>query len=401
MSDLTRPMNVPEHVPRELVVDFDLYEVHGVAGDTQRAWRDALPDRPLVYTPRNGGHWVFTRAEDIEVMLRDTNRTCNSSVLIPPPEGAIKVLPEQSDPPDHNFYRSSIAGFFTASEVAKREGEMRALTVELIDRMKSKGRCDFIAEFASELPIVMFLRIMGLSIEHRAALRASAVKMVRGANAQAKTEGFQELQSYIAARIAERQAAPVEDIISRVLSTEVDGRKMTYDEVLGLCSALLLGGLDTLASLLGLIGRYLAVNPAQRRYIRANPADMPRIVQELTRRFALVSVTRVIKVDQDYKGVRLKQGDLVLLPTMLHSLDETRFACPVAVNFERKNTPNITFGSGIHTCIGNVLARTEIRIFLEEWLTRIPEFRLAPDRELVVYSGPITGFHELWLEWPA
>lgn len=392
-------MNVPDHVPPHLVVDFDLYQVPGVAGDTQLAWKNSLPEGPIVYTPRNGGHWVFTRAEDIEIMLRDSNRVSNSSILIPPPQSTIKVLPEQSDPPDHDFYRGSIAGFFTANQVSKREAEIRALTIELIEGLKPCGECDFIAEFASELPIVMFLRIMGLSIEHRGALRASAVKMVRGADAQAKTEGFQELQSYIAARIEERQRSPKEDIISHVLSTQVDGRKMTYEEALGLCSALLLGGLDTLASLLGLIGRYLAENPDQRRYIRANPAAMPRVVQELTRRFALVSVTRVIKVDQEYKGVRLKQGDLVLLPTMLHSMDEARFSCPFAVDFERKNTPNVTFGSGIHTCLGNVLARTEIRIFLEEWLPRIPEFWLKPDRELVVYSGPITGFHELWLQW--
>jgi len=393
-------MRVPDHVPPELVVDFDFYNIPGIEGNVQNAWKSALPDLPIIYTPRNTGHWVFTRAEDIERMLRDSERLCNTSILIPPPQGDIKVLPEQSDPPDHAFYRGSVAKFFTADLVAKREEEIRALTVELIEGLKPRGECEFIRDFAGELPIVVFLKIMALPLEHRAALRASAVKMVRGSDAQAKTEGFLELQTYIAECIKERRASPREDIISNVVVTNTNGRQMQYDEALGLCSALLLGGLDTLASMVGLISRHLAESPEDRRFIRENRSEMPRIVQELTRRFALVSVTRVVKVDQEYKGVRLKKGDLVLLPTMLHSMDERRFGCPTRVDYERKNAPNATFGSGIHTCIGNVLARAEIKIFLEEWLMRIPEFSLKAGHKPLAYSGPISGLHELWLEWP-
>jgi len=90
---------------------------------------------------------------------------------------------------------------------------------------------------------------------------------------------------------------------------------------------------------------------------------------------------------------------MVLLPTMIHSADEKRFKCPYEVDFERKMSANLTFGSGIHTCIGNVLARAEIKIFLEEWLTRIPEFQMKVGLKRTGYSGAVNGFHELWLEW--
>lgn len=393
--------DVPSHVPRELVCDVDFYNIPGVSGDVQLAWKDALPDAPLVYTPRNGGHWILTKGADVETFLRDHELTTNLHIMIPPPQGGIKVLPEQSDPPDHGFYRGSIAGFFTAPQIAAREEEIRAVTIELIEGFRARGECDFIAEFANELPIIMFLRLMQLPIEDRAPLRDSTVRAVRGADAQTKTEGYGELQAYIAQRIEERIAEPRDDIISHILAMKAGDRVMAYEEALGLGAALLLGGLDTLASLLGLVGRYLAENPEQRRYIRENPDKLSRIVHELTRRFAPVSVTRVVRMDREYHGVTLKTGDLVLLPTMLHSMDEERFACPHAVDFERKMTPNVTFGSGIHTCVGNVLARTEIRIFLEEWLARIPDFRVKPGTDVVIESGPVSAFRELWLEWDA
>ena len=391
---------VPDHVPAELVVDFDFYDIPDIGGDPQLTWKAALPDVPIVYTPRNGGHWVFTHAEDIEAAFRNFEQLSNSSIIIPAHESPIKMLPDQSDPPDHGFYRQSVESFFSASAIAARENEIREFAIELIETLKPRGECDFIEEFANQLPIVMFLRIMGLPVEDREPLREAATKMVRGSDAQTKTDGFEGLLNYLAERIAERQISPCDDIISSLLSTNIDGRQMVRNEALGICGDLLLGGLDTVASLLGLIARFLAENPDQRRFIRANPAQMPRIVQELTRRFAIVSTGRVVKRDHDFKGVRLKQGDLVLLPTVLYGMDEMLFACPHAVDFERKMTPNITFGSGIHTCLGNVLARAEIRIFVEEWLARIPEFSRKPDCELVLFSGPVTALQELWLQWP-
>lgn len=397
-------MNIPSHVPPELVVDIDFYNIPGISEDVQAAWQNAIPDLPIAYTPRNGGHWILTHGDDVDLFLRDFRRTTSSNIMIPAPEGGPKILPAVSDPPDHGFYRQSIASFFTGTEIAKREDEIRSVTVELIEGFRPRGQCEFIGEFANELPIVMFLHFMNLPIGQREALRQSTVKAVRGATVKDKTDGYAELQTYMVERIEERQAAPRNDMISHILATTIDGRAMTYDEALGIGSALLLGGLDTLASLLGLIGRHLAENHADRNYIRKHILEhgerMPRILQELTRRFAPVSVTRTIRMDQDFKGVALKKGDLVLCPTMLHSMDESRFECPSAIDFDRKVLPNLTFGSGIHTCVGNILARTEIQIFLEEWLSRIPEFALKPGHEVVIESGPVSAVRELWLEWP-
>lgn len=392
---------IPAHVPPELVVDFDFYAIPGIAEDAQRAWKDALPAQPIAYTPRHGGHWVFSRGEDIDRLLKDYELTTNSAILIPPPGGEVKVLPEQSDRPDHTFYRRSIAGFFTQDQINRREAEVRAVTVELVESFIARGECEFVSEFSNELPIIMFLKMMSLPIEDRGPLRDAAVATTRGSDAREKTEGYLALQDYIARRIAEREREPRDDVISHVAGFEADGRKMDYNEALGLCSALLLGGLDTLASLIGLIGRFLAENPDQRRYIRENPDKMQRIVQELTRRFAVVSVTRVSRADQEYQGVQFRKGDLFLLPTMMHSMDPELFENPFEVDFERKLQPNVTFGSGIHTCVGNILARLELRVFLEEWLTRIPEFRLKPGKAVVAASGPVASLHELWLEWPA
>lgn len=400
-SALAQGATIPAHVPPELVVDFDFYAIPGIAEDAQLAWKRALPAQPIAFTPRHGGHWVFSRGEDIDQLLRDYDLTTNSAILIPPPGGDVKVLPEQSDRPDHTFYRQAIAGFFTQEQINRREDEVRAVTRSLIDGFIGRGECEFVSEFSNELPIIMFLKMMSLPIEDRGPLREAAVATTRGSDAQAKTEGYLALQDYIVRCIREREAKPRDDVISHVVNFEVDGRKMKYEEALGLCSAMLLGGLDTLASLLGLIGRFLAENPDQRRYIREHPDKMQSIVQELTRRFAVVSVTRVSRSDQEYRGVQFRKGDLFLLPTMMHSMDPEQFENPFEVNFERKLQRNVTFGAGIHTCVGNILARLELRVFLEEWLGRIPEFRIKPGTQVLASSGPVCTLHELWLEWPA
>jgi len=153
--------------------------------------------------------------------------------VIPAHESKIKMLPSQSDPPDHTFYRKSVVNFFTAGAISARENDIRAFAIELTEHLKPKGECDFIAEFANELPFIMFLRILDLPVEDRVQLRESTGKMVFSSDPHAKTEGFEELQSYLAARLETRRTSPVNDLMSSVVHAKFDGRSMTSDEALG------------------------------------------------------------------------------------------------------------------------------------------------------------------------
>ena len=134
----------------------------------------------------------------------------------------------------------------------------------------------------------------------------------------------------------------------------------------------------------------MARNPTARRELREHPERLPVAIMELARRFPLVTVGRELRHDMEFAGATLKKGEMIMAPTILHGLDETENPNPLHVDFARADVKHSTFGSGSHTCPGAHLARTETRIVLEEWLARIPEFRIAPGH-LISYTGGIVG----------
>ena len=198
-----------------------------------------------------------------------------------------------------------------------------------------------------------------------------------------------------------RRRSPGDDLISRVVHATVGGRPMTDEEIHGYLSTVLFGGLDTVASTLGFVALFLATHPGHRQQLVREPALVPNAVEELLRRFAVAAPARVAACDFDYKGVSIRAGDSIQLAGLLHNLDERVYADAMTVDFKRKLPVIGTFGFGAHRCPGSFLARTELRIFLEEWLTRIPDFELAL-RERPEYAGGMgVSIVRLPLAWPA
>jgi cytochrome P450 len=163
----------------------------------------------------------------------------------------------------------------------------------------------------------------------------------------------------------------------------------------------LFGGLDTVAATLGFVAHFLATHPEHRRQLIENPALIPNATQELLRRFAVANLARTVAKDIEYNGVVMKEGDPVLVPSVLGNLDERRFSDPLSVDFHRDRVTNhVTFGAGAHRCVGNLIARTELNVFLEEWLRRIPDFGITPGRQPVSRCGSVMAIVELPLSWP-
>lgn len=173
---------------------------------------------------------------------------------------------------------------------------------------------------------------------------------------------------------------------------------MRDDELQGLMSVLMLAGLDTVASMLTFIVRFLAVNPSNRQTIRDRPDRMTNIIEEFLRRMAMVNLTREVARDTVLGSVRLKAGDLVVVPTALANFP-TDGDDWLGVDFDRPRYLHATFGAGAHYCMGSALARAEIRIFLEEWLSRIPDFAIAPGTTLTVKVGATAMLQSLPLIW--
>lgn len=394
----------PDHVPDALVHDFDLYCVPGADVDVHLAFRDLQEKAPPIFwTPRNGGHWVATRADDIVAMQRDYRHFSHERIVLPPmPPEVPRQIPLEMDPPEHSFYRRPLTQALMPGIVATLEDKVRAVAAELVEDLRSRGECEFVAEFAKVLPIHVFLDLVELPREDKPYLLDLAEAAVRAPTGQERAEAHHKVGEYLARWVAERRETPGDDLLSRIVNVEVDGGKICFPEAIAYASLVLFGGLDTVAGMLGFVARFLAEHPDHRRQLVEGLGDeafMKKAIEELVRRHGLANTARVIREDFTYSGVDFRAGDRILPPNLLVGLDDRANPDPMTVDFAREKPVHATFGNGPHACPGAVLARRELRIFLEEWLTRIPDFQIKPGTRPVLATGMVNGVLELELSW--
>lgn len=393
----------PAHVPADRVVDFDIFDFPVEEVDYQQALKAQLADgKPdLLWTPRNGGHWIMTRFDGIATVLADSDHFSSRHITVPPDtSGRPPLVPLQLDPPDHTPYRALLQQTLSPKAVGALGEAARALAIELIEGFKADGQCEFISAFAQHLPIAIFMNIVGLPESDRPMLTEMAERALRGDDSAERTQAAIDIGAYGMRKVMERRAHPGSDLISRIATAEVDGQPIGDQQLAGLVTLLLLGGLDTVASSLGFFAQFLARHPEHRRQLVEHPELIPNAVEELLRRFPIAILARQVRSDMPYDGVTLHAGDMVLAPTPLSGLDETRFADPLSVDFNRERPGlNATFGGGAHRCPGSMLARTELRVFLEEWLKRIPDFAIAPGADVKVSARSVATITALPLVW--
>lgn len=396
---MTYPDNwiVPAHVPPHLVIDFDCLLPSGAETDVHLAWK-VLHDGPdIVWSPYNGGHWIATRAEDIEVIQKDGARFSHRLINIPPTP-QITLVPLELDVPEHTAYRALITPSFLPQAIASMEDDIRALTIELIEGFQANGQCEFVNDFAKMLPILIFLRLVDLPSSDRLELLTMAEMAVRG-TLEERIESQVLLQRYLGKWIQERTLNPGKDVISLIVNAQIDGAPIRPERMFGMLIVVLFGGLDTVASMMSFICRFLAEHPGKRQQLVDDPQLINTAVDELIRRHGVTNTARVVTGDFYFKGVPLKDGDQIQVPNALFGLDERRFSDPMDVDLTRKPVIHAAFGNGPHRCPGSFLARTEIKVFLQEWLKRIPDFRVTPGEQPRTASGAVNGVLHLPLVW--
>ncbi len=393
--------DLPEHIPLELVVDYDTFHVDTPDGDFGAAMlrlRDSGVPR-LFWTQRNGGHWVATGADLVREVIEDAARFSNRAMRVPKQANPVPpMIPLMIDPPAHGRYRRLIAPALTPKRVRNLESRARALSVELIEALVQRGECEFVGDFAQHMPIAIFMGMLDLPAEDRPLIMGIVDHIVRPDVPETRMRGFAELADYTRAIAKARRSDPGEDLVSALIAADFGGRPLDEIELQGLMTVLMLAGLDTVASMLTFIARFLATSPGHRRMLVANPAILTDAIEEFLRRMAMVNLTREVAGDTQLEGVQLKQGDLIVAPTALANFPDDGDDW-LAVDFHRPRRPHATFGAGAHYCPGSMLARTEIRIFLEEWLRRIPDFTIAEGAHLEVKVGAAVMIPRLPLVW--
>lgn len=404
MSSVEAPVRpVPAHIPPERIVDFDLYDPPGASEDFHAPWKrlqDAAPD--IVWTTANGGHWIALRGKPIEEIFKDHEHFSSKVIIVPRERGdKIKVLPTTLDPPAHRPYRALLNAGLSPRVVREVEPDVRQLVIDTIESFRDRGACEFISEYAEILPISIFMRLVNLPVGDALTLKPWADQINRPDGSIEPEEVMRRFADYLRPHVQARQADPGEDLLSQIVCTPVNGAPLGEAEALELCTQVLIGGMDTVVSFLGFMMMFLARNPGHRRQLVEDPGLIHAAVEEFLRRFGIVQNGRLVVSDHLFHGVQMKAGDVVIMPGALHGLDEREHDDPLEVNFQRRNPAHSTFGHGAHRCPGSMLARAELRITLEEWLPRIPDFEI-PEGETVSMQGGIVGcVTRLPLRWKA
>lgn len=400
MTD-THMNETPSHVARERIRDVDVFDLPGAGTDVHRAWVALAGGHDIIWTPRNGGHWIATGGDLILKLFRGDERFSNREVAVPAGSMLVPTLPIQADGEAHKAYRALIEPAFRPAAIQAYARRARELTVEIIERLKPQGRCDFTGDYAAILPLVIFLQIVDLPEEDRERLHRHTRVMTHEPDLAKRHEAFRGVAAYLQEKITERRISPGDDLLSKVIHGKALGRPLNEQEVLGMTTLLLFGGLDTVASMMSFVMKFLAEHPAHRQWIIDNPGRSAFAVEEIMRRYGVSQLMRTALVDTELDGAAIRAGDLIMLPTSLHGLDPREFDDPLEVDFERRAKPSATFGAGAHRCPGASLARLEMQIMVEEWLHRIPDMGIDPTRPLVQRSGLVNGILELPLRWHA
>jgi cytochrome P450 len=324
------------------------------------------------------------------------------------------LIPLNVDPPRHSKYRKLLDPLFAPRRMEEQEEDITARVNGFIDAFIDQGECNFSEEFADIFPASVFLGLLGLPEEelrmfldlrdgilHPEKRDPGAREDFEKRMAVMKATS-QEIYDYFSGVIAKRQKQPSNDIITRFLNAEIDGDKLTPEEILDICYLFLIAGLDTVSDSLTCFYAFLARNPDHRRQIVENPSVIPAAVEELLRWESPVptGVPRVATEEVELpSGEKVALGTAVMVSYGAANVDGSAFEDPFAVRFDRETNPHIAFGGGVHRCLGSHLARRELRITLREWHRRIPDYRIKPGHETLEYPPGLRHVKDLTLTW--
>lgn len=390
----------PSHVPDDVVVDFDYIHPAGMDELGVYGAMKRLHDGPdIVWSPRHGGHWLVTRAEDVRFVQENYEVFSHEIFMIPRELQRFRPVPLAVDPPNHTRYRAVINPGFTPKRVLAMREDARALTIELAEKMLPNGSCEFLSEFARIMPVTMFLKMVNLPLDRREQFVEWGIAIMSAYDPDDRAAAQMRVHEYLQKILDEREGGEGDDLLTRVANWRRNPRFQSEEEVMSMATLLFVGGLDTVASELSYIVHYLAEHPQLQRRLREEPGIAQRASEEFIRRFGLSNTGRILTRDFEYKGLLFKKDEMIMVPNNLSGIDDRMYENALTVDFDRIAAPYNTFGNGPHKCVGAPLAKAEVEVFLEEFVTRMPEFRLDPDRKPVEHCGSVPGYEQLYLRW--
>lgn len=401
-----RPTNglVPDHVPQELVVDWGL-ALPGSEKDPYAtlAVMGAGPD--IVFSPharRGWGTWLIKRYEHVAEAfmhpeLFSSDRYSGFSAVL---GEDWPMIPLEVDPPLHKPFRMMMDRVFKASRIAELAQKIDGMVEDMTEAVRAQGRCDFQQAVGRRLPTTVILQLVGLPLDEADRFLEWEDIQMRSTDMDARRGAARTIADYLVAAIKDREANPRDDLLTFIAQAEVNGCPLNDTEKLGIGYLLYSAGLDTVASTMGFVFRYIAERPALQSMLRDQPDLRQKAIEELLRLHSVSMPGRIVTRDMEFHGVQFRKGDYVTLMTMLAGRDPEMFANPETLDLDRPNTNrHLAFGTGPHNCMGSHLARRELRITLDYWLDRMPPFRIADPDGVEAHGGSVFGVDVLPLAW--
>ena len=385
--------------------DYDIFDA-GYVADPFGIWDELRAACPMAHTDRWGGSWLPTRYADVYAIAHDieTFPSGNGISVVPivdpapgaapapPPVLTSGVPPISADPPLHTWTRRLILPTMSPARVAEYEVFTRELCRRLVDDVLARGEGDAAAEYAQQIPVRVIGHILGVPEDMSGTFTEWVRDVLEFAHdPERRRRGIVGIITYLQGAVAERKAEPKDDFITELLHSEHEGEPITEGVVMGMCALLLIAGIDTTWSSIGSTMWHLATHPDDRRRLNAEPELMPTAVEEFLRAYAPVTMARRLIEDKDYNGCPMKAGERVLMNFPAANRDPEVFPDADKVILDRQQNRHLAFGAGIHRCAGSNLARMELRVAVEEWLARIPEFEVVDESKVTWAGGQVRG----------
>ena len=406
----------PPHVPKDRLVDLsgalggyipndlvDPYEPLGWLNGPEIPRLLFNPPSPNALAAIAGGGqgvWVVSHYDDIDRVYTDNEHFSNKGTaefqrLI---GETFPSIPLAIDPPEHGKYRMFLMPHFSPSRLNKMEAQIRGLVAGMIDEFAHKGEIDVAWDFGRVYPVRVFMSLMGFPPVMFEQFLDWEWDILHSNSREKMAVALRGVVDFLRSFIAEKERDPDEHLVSYITHGQIDGKPLTDDEKIGMVWFLWLGGLDTVAATISQMFRRMALDPEIQRQLRTNPDLINTAVEEFLRTQPILSSARSAKKDFEWHGVTIKAGDSVQCLNPAGNFDPTRFDDPRTFDPARKANRHFTFVAGVHLCLGAPLARRELRLLLDEWFKRIPEFRVKPGADTTVFPG-LLSIRNLPLVW--
>lgn len=348
----------------------------------------------------DGKTWGIARYADLRAVSKDPGTFSNAGG-IRPDSGPIPMMIDMDDP-EHLRRRKLVNKGYTPRRVLDREDELRQVCDQIIDRVAEKGECDFVWDIAAPLPLIMIGNDLGVAPDDRDQLLTWSDAMLSALTGSDEAmgpaaEAFVGYTEYATNVIADRTANPQDDLMSVLCHAEVDGDRLDHDSIVHESLLILIGGDETTRHVISGGAYQLLADRSQWDALGADPSKLATGIEEMLRWVSPIkNMNRTATRDVELGGQQISEGDDVLLLYPSANRDEEVFDDPFRFDLERTPNDHVAFGFGTHFCLGNSLARLELRVMFEQLLERLPDLELvSPDEPRYRAANFVSGYQSM------